>query len=91
MGEFDVFVVVVENRYDIVNFAFLHESYGVIHIAIPCREHIGQGRYCVILQFDHYRNYNNWIKRRIAESLIIKEMKSNLNVQVDAYKLKLFN
>ena len=37
------------------------------------------------------RNYNNRIKRRIAESLIIKEKKSNLNVQVDAYKLKLFN
>ena len=37
------------------------------------------------------RNYNNRIKKRIAESLIIKEKKSNLNVQVDAYKLKLFN
>ena len=37
------------------------------------------------------RNYNNRIKRKIAESLIIKEKKSNLNVQVDAYKLKLFN
>ena len=37
------------------------------------------------------RNYNNRIKRRIAELLFVKEKKSNLNVQVDAYKLKLFN
>ena len=37
------------------------------------------------------RNYGNRLKRRIAESLYIKEKKSGLNVQVDAYKLKLFN
>ena len=37
------------------------------------------------------RNYSNRLKRRIAESLYIKENKSELNVQVDAYKLKLFN
>ena len=37
------------------------------------------------------RNYNNRLKRRMAESLFIKENKSNLNVQADAYKLKLFN
>ena len=37
------------------------------------------------------RNYANRLKRRIAESLYIKEKKSGLNVQVDAYRLKLFN
>ena len=37
------------------------------------------------------RNYSNRLKRRIAESLFIKEKNSGLNVQVDAYKLKLFN
>ena len=37
------------------------------------------------------RNYTNRLKRRIAESLFIKEKKPSLNVQVDAYKLKLFN
>ena len=36
------------------------------------------------------RNYHNRIKRRIAESLFIKENKSNLSVQVDACKLTLF-
>ena len=36
------------------------------------------------------RNYNDRLKRRIAESLFIKEKKPSLNVQVDAYKLKLF-
>ena len=37
------------------------------------------------------RNYANRLKRRIAESLYIKEKKSALNVKVDAYRLKLFN
>ena len=37
------------------------------------------------------KNYPNRLKRRIAESLYIKENKSTLNVQVDCYKLKLFN
>ena len=37
------------------------------------------------------RNYTDRLKRRIAESLFIKEKKPSLNVQVDAYKLKLFN
>ena len=37
------------------------------------------------------RNYKNRLKRRIAESLFIKENKSRLNIQADAYKLKLFN
>ena len=37
------------------------------------------------------KNYPNRLKRRIAESLYIKENKSSLNVQVDCYKLKLFN
>ena len=37
------------------------------------------------------RNYNNRLKRRIAESLFIREKKPALNIQVDAYKLKLFN
>ena len=37
------------------------------------------------------RNYSNRLKRRIAESLFIKEKKTHLNVQVDSYKLKLFN
>ena len=37
------------------------------------------------------RNYGNRLKRRIAESLFIKEKKSGLNVQVDSYRLKLFN
>ena len=37
------------------------------------------------------RNYDNRLKRRIAESLYIKEKKSELNVQVDSYRLKLFN
>ena len=37
------------------------------------------------------RNYGNRLKRRIAESLYIKEKKSGLNVQVDSYRLKLFN
>ena len=37
------------------------------------------------------RNYTNRLKRRIAESLFIKEKKSALNIQVDSYRLKLFN
>ena len=37
------------------------------------------------------RNYSNRLKRRIAESLFIKEKKSTLNVQQDCYKLTLFN
>ena len=37
------------------------------------------------------KNYNNRLKRRIAESLCIKENKPSLNIQVDAYKLQLFN
>ena len=37
------------------------------------------------------RNYTNRLKRRIAESLFIKEKKTGLNIQVDSYRLKLFN
>ena len=37
------------------------------------------------------KNYTNRLKRRIAESLFIKDKKSSLNVQVDSYKLELFN
>ena len=37
------------------------------------------------------RNYPNRLKRRIAESLYIKENKSVLNIQKDSYKLELFN
>ena len=37
------------------------------------------------------KNYNNRLKRRIAESLCIKENKPSLNIQIDAYKLNLFN
>ena len=36
------------------------------------------------------KNYNNRMKRRIAESLYIKEMKPSLNIQKDAYQLRLF-
>ena len=35
------------------------------------------------------RNYGNWLKRRIAKSLYIKEKNSGLNVQFIAYKAKL--
>ena len=37
------------------------------------------------------KGYTNTFKRRISESLFIKEFKPNLNKQKDAYKLKLFN
>ena len=36
------------------------------------------------------KNYTNRVKRRIAESLFIKETKPKLNVQKNAYQLKLF-
>ena len=36
-------------------------------------------------------NYQNRLKRRIAESIFIKEKKSNMNIQKDAYKLNLFS
>ena len=36
------------------------------------------------------KNYNNRMKRRIAESLFIKELKPRLNIQKDAYQLRLF-
>ena len=36
------------------------------------------------------KNYTNRLKRRIAESLFLKENKSTLNIQQDAYQLKLF-
>ena len=37
------------------------------------------------------RNYSNRLKKRIAESLLIKEKNPTLNVQQDCYKLTLFN
>ena len=37
------------------------------------------------------KNYSHRLKRRIAESLFVKEKKSTLNVQKDCYKLTLFN
>ena len=37
------------------------------------------------------KGYRNHFKRRISESLFIKEQKPNLNIQKDAFKLKLFN
>ena len=36
------------------------------------------------------RNYTNRMKRKIAESLFVKEKKSSLNIQKDTYKLQLF-
>ena len=36
------------------------------------------------------KNYNNRTKRRIAESLFIKEIRPKLNVQKDSYQLRLF-
>ena len=36
------------------------------------------------------KNYNNRMKRRIAESLFIKELKPRLNIQKDAYQLRLY-
>ena len=36
------------------------------------------------------KNYPNRLKRRIAESLYLKEEKSTLNIQKDSYKLELF-
>ena len=36
------------------------------------------------------KNYANRMKRRIAESLFLKENKSKLNIQQDSYKLQLF-
>ena len=36
------------------------------------------------------RNYSNRMKRKIAESLFVKEKKSTLNIQKDTYKLQLF-
>ena len=36
------------------------------------------------------KNYNNRTKRRIAESLFIKEIHPKLNVQKDSYQLRLF-
>ena len=37
------------------------------------------------------KNYPNRLKRRIAESLFLKEKKSALNIQKDSYKLELFS
>ena len=37
------------------------------------------------------KNYKNRLKRRVAESLFVKENKSSLNIQEDTFKLKLFN
>ena len=36
------------------------------------------------------KNYSNRLKRRIAESLFIKETDLQLNIQKDAYQLRLF-
>ena len=36
------------------------------------------------------RNYKNRMKRKIAESLIVKDKKSNLNIQRHTFKLQLF-
>ena len=36
------------------------------------------------------KNYENRLKRRIAESLFVKEKKSSLNIQQDTYQLNLF-
>ena len=36
------------------------------------------------------RNYENRLKRRMAESLFVKEKKSTLNRQKDTYQLRLF-
>ena len=36
------------------------------------------------------KNYENRLKRRIAESLFIKEKKSSLNIQKDSHQLRLF-
>ena len=36
------------------------------------------------------RNYKNRMKRKIAESLFVKDKKSNLNIQRDTFKLQLF-
>ena len=35
-------------------------------------------------------NYPNRLKRKIAESLFVKENKSTLNIQKDTFKLNLF-
>ena len=37
------------------------------------------------------RGYKSDFKRKISESLFIKELKPDLNKQKDAFKLKLFN
>ena len=37
------------------------------------------------------KNYNSNFKRKISESLFIKEYKPDLNVQKDSYRLKLYN
>ena len=37
------------------------------------------------------RRYRSDFKRRISESLYIKELKPKLNKQKDAFKLKLYN
>ena len=36
------------------------------------------------------RNYKNRMKRKIAESLFVKDKKSNLNMQRDTFKHQLF-
>ena len=37
------------------------------------------------------RGYKSDFKRRISESLFIKQLKPDLNKQKDAFKLKLYN
>ena len=37
------------------------------------------------------KNYRNPVRRKIAESMFVKEKKSTLNVQKDTYHLQLFN
>ena len=37
------------------------------------------------------KGYRSDFTRKISESLFVKELKSNLNVQKDSYKLSLFN
>ena len=37
------------------------------------------------------QRYTSTFKRKISESLYIKELKPDLNKQKDAYRLKLFN
>ena len=61
--EFDVFVVVFQDGYDVVDLIFLHEGYCVVNVTILILQRIRQFRHFVILQLNHKDVRYNWSKR----------------------------